>query len=113
MKRPARAIFRPLASPPGILSLGMPGFPAKPRRNRTTTMLDREPAANGTHGKGHTNGTATVAAPPASEPVSDFASINPDNLAFVEQLYEAFLGDPASVDPAWRSFFAGWGNEQA
>ncbi|MDE1922106.1 MAG: 2-oxoglutarate dehydrogenase E1 component [Gammaproteobacteria bacterium] len=29
------------------------------------------------------------------------------NAAFVEDLYERFLADPESVDPAWRGYFAG------
>jgi 2-oxoglutarate dehydrogenase E1 component len=31
--------------------------------------------------------------------------IGSHNLGFVEELYAAFLADPASVDPAWRTFF--------
>lgn len=30
---------------------------------------------------------------------------NPANLAFIEDLYAAFLRDPASVTPAWREYF--------
>jgi len=33
--------------------------------------------------------------------------IGSHNLAFVEDLYAAFLADPASVEPAWRDFFEG------
>ncbi len=29
------------------------------------------------------------------------------NAAFVEELYEQFLADPGSVDPAWRTYFSG------
>ena len=29
------------------------------------------------------------------------------NAAFVEELYEQFLADPGSVDPAWRDYFSG------
>ena len=32
------------------------------------------------------------------------------NAPYVEALYEAFLDDPASVTPAWRQFFSGFGN---
>ncbi|MEM8739586.1 MAG: 2-oxoglutarate dehydrogenase E1 component [Planctomycetota bacterium] len=31
------------------------------------------------------------------------------NLAYVEQLYNDFLDDPASVDPGWRTTFESWG----
>jgi 2-oxoglutarate dehydrogenase E1 component len=31
--------------------------------------------------------------------------INPDNLAFVEQVYQDYSRDPSSVDPAWRAYF--------
>ena len=31
------------------------------------------------------------------------------NLAYVEQLYNDYLADPDSVEPSWRSVFAGWG----
>ncbi|MDL2343053.1 hypothetical protein QOL99_02700, partial [Deinococcus sp. MIMF12] len=27
------------------------------------------------------------------------------NAAFIEGLYEAYLADPTSVDPAWRDYF--------
>ncbi len=33
------------------------------------------------------------------------APLNPSSLAFVEGLYEAYLDDPESVDPDWRTFF--------
>ncbi|MGH7230259.1 MAG: thiamine pyrophosphate-dependent enzyme, partial [Nitrospiraceae bacterium] len=36
---------------------------------------------------------------------------NPLNLAFVEDLYLEFLRDPASVSPAWRSYFEELGND--
>ena len=32
------------------------------------------------------------------------------NLAFIEQLYYQFLGDPQSVEPAWREKFASFGS---
>jgi 2-oxoglutarate dehydrogenase E1 component len=32
--------------------------------------------------------------------------VSPSNLSFVEQLYEAYLGDPTSVDETWRARFA-------
>ena len=35
---------------------------------------------------------------------------NPTNLAFVEDLYEAYLDDPQSVDATWRSYFEGYKN---
>ncbi len=35
---------------------------------------------------------------------------NPTNLAFVEDLYEAYLDDPQSVDANWRSYFEGYHN---
>ena len=35
--------------------------------------------------------------------------INPDNLAFVEQVYKDFSRDPASVDPAWKAYFENQG----
>ena len=31
--------------------------------------------------------------------------INPDNLLFVEQVYQAYRQDPASVDPDWKHYF--------
>ncbi len=31
--------------------------------------------------------------------------LNPSSLAFIEELYESYLEDPASVDAPWRSFF--------
>jgi 2-oxoglutarate dehydrogenase complex dehydrogenase (E1) component-like enzyme len=30
---------------------------------------------------------------------------NPANLSFVEDLYQAFLRDPAAVDARWREYF--------
>jgi len=33
---------------------------------------------------------------------------NASNLAFVEELYERFLDDPAAVPDEWRAYFAGW-----
>jgi len=32
-------------------------------------------------------------------------SVNPSNLAFVEDLYEKFLRDASSVSPDWRAYF--------
>src|SRR2546423_9484586 len=32
-------------------------------------------------------------------------SVNPANLAFVEDLYEKFLRDASSVTPEWRAYF--------
>jgi 2-oxoglutarate dehydrogenase E1 component len=76
-------------------------------------MLDREQAATGGNGKAHANGAAPTASS-LSESSSELGSINPDNLAFVEQLYESFVSDPASVDPVWRAYFATWeGQEMA
>jgi len=34
------------------------------------------------------------------------------NATFVAQLYAAFLGDPAAVDPGWRAFFATLGDDE-
>ncbi len=31
--------------------------------------------------------------------------LNPSSLAFIEELYESYLEDPASVDTPWRTFF--------
>ena len=42
--------------------------------------------------------------------MSDTALPNPTNLAFVEDLYEAYLDDPQSVDADWRSYFEGYKN---
>ena len=42
--------------------------------------------------------------------MSDTALPNPTNLAFVEDLYEAYLDDPQSVDADWRSYFEGYQN---
>jgi 2-oxoglutarate dehydrogenase E1 component len=33
------------------------------------------------------------------------------NAAFVEELYEAYLGDPAAVSTQWRAYFAGLGGQ--
>jgi len=33
------------------------------------------------------------------------------NLVYVEQMYDAYLDDPAAVDPAWRGVFRAWGME--
>src|SRR6185437_13530328 len=38
------------------------------------------------------------------------SNVNPANLAFVEELYESFLHDPASVAPEWREYFTHVGN---
>src|SRR6185312_8701275 len=35
---------------------------------------------------------------------TDF-TVNPANLAFVEDLYEKFLRDASSVSPEWREYF--------
>ena len=37
---------------------------------------------------------------------------NSSNIAYVEQMYDAFLDDPASVDAAWREVFRSWGMER-
>ncbi len=42
--------------------------------------------------------------------MSDTALPNPTNLAFVEDLYEAYLDDPQSVDADWRAYFEGYKN---
>src|SRR5947207_15472508 len=34
------------------------------------------------------------------------SSVNPANLAFVEELYESFLRDSSSVSPEWRDYFS-------
>ena len=31
------------------------------------------------------------------------------NAAFIEELYEHYLRDPASVDPKWKAYFDGFG----
>jgi len=40
---------------------------------------------------------------------TDF-TVNPANLAFVEDLYEKFLRDASSVSPEWREYFGGVAN---
>jgi len=35
---------------------------------------------------------------------------SPPNLDFVEELYQRYLADPATVEPGWRGYFAGWPN---
>ena len=35
------------------------------------------------------------------------------NAAFIEQLYEDYLADPAAVSPAWRSYFDGLQGREA
>ncbi len=42
----------------------------------------------------------------ASEPTVSTDGPSFSNLGFVEQLYYDYLSDPASVDPAWREYFA-------
>ena len=49
----------------------------------------------------HTNGSGNGHAAAARTAVP----VNAENLAFVEDLYYQFRADPASVDPAWRSYF--------
>ncbi len=34
------------------------------------------------------------------------SNVNPANLAFIEEMYESFLRDPASVAPEWRDYFS-------
>jgi len=43
----------------------------------------------------------------------DTLAPNASNLAFVEELYERFLGDPSSVPDEWRAYFASWTNGAA
>src|SRR5262245_5112302 len=43
----------------------------------------------------------------------DSLAPNASNLAFVEELYERFLGDPSSVPDEWRAYFASWTNGAA
>jgi 2-oxoglutarate dehydrogenase E1 component len=60
-----------------------------------------EPHANGT-GNGHS--TASNASARSTGGVGADA-VNPENLAFVEDLYFQWQADPSSVDPAWRGYF--------
>src|SRR3978361_1209059 len=62
------------------------------------TMI--EPQANGT-GNGHSTATTTGSGGGPRSAVG----VNPENLAFVEELYYQWQGDPGAVDPAWRSYF--------
>ena len=38
--------------------------------------------------------------------MTDAGPLNGANLAFLESMYEDFVGDPSSVDPDWRAYFA-------
>ena len=38
---------------------------------------------------------------------------NVTNLSFVEDLYEAYLRDPAGVDPEWRAYFQAYEPERS
>ena len=59
-------------------------------------MIEPQPS-NGS-GNGHAIAARTAVAVNAER-------VNPENLAFVEDLYYQLRTDPASVDPAWRSYF--------
>jgi len=48
------------------------------------------------------------ATPPNGAPVAPLDALNPSNLALVEQMYEQYKKDPASVDPQWHYLFAGF-----
>jgi 2-oxoglutarate dehydrogenase E1 component len=37
----------------------------------------------------------------------DTSALGADQAAYLESLYEQFIGDPAAVDPKWREYFAG------
>jgi 2-oxoglutarate dehydrogenase E1 component len=52
----------------------------------------------------HGNGAAAGSGQGAGDGINGFALAN---LAFAEELYFQFLRDPASVEPAWRSYFQG------
>ena len=56
-----------------------------------------EPQQSNGSGNGHTAARTAVAV--------NAEGVNPENLAFVEDLYYQWRSDPASVDPAWRSYF--------
>jgi len=56
-----------------------------------------EPQQSNGSGNGHTAARTAVAV--------NAEGVNPENLAFVEDLYYQWRSDSASVDPAWRSYF--------
>jgi 2-oxoglutarate dehydrogenase E1 component len=58
-----------------------------------------------THGSGNGHAAAPRTALAANAEGVNAERVNPENLAFVENLYYQFRADPASVDPAWRSYF--------
>src|SRR4051812_15844067 len=39
---------------------------------------------------------------------SRFAFATGENIKYVEQMYEAYKRDPASIDASWRTFFEGY-----
>ena len=44
---------------------------------------------------------------------SQTSHISGGNASFVEQLYESYLVDPTSVDPAWKAYFDGLGGRES
>ncbi len=46
-------------------------------------------------------------------PLEFDATVNPANLAFLEELYFQFSRDPASVEPTWRTYFETLGGPEA
>ena len=55
--------------------------------------------------------SATSASPAAAPDVDPYDAASPGstNLAYVEQLYNEFLEDPANVDASWHQLFHQWG----
>jgi 2-oxoglutarate dehydrogenase E1 component len=37
-----------------------------------------------------------------------FSQVGNQEIAAIEELYQSFLADPASVDPSWKNFFDGF-----
>src|SRR5260370_22066418 len=72
----------------------------------------REPEASRKPGQTHQQASAPLqqqAGAPRQGPASDPAASQADfgaNEWLVEELYQRYLADPGSVDPAWWSFFA-------
>ena len=61
-------------------------------------MKTIEPQPSNGSGNGHATAARTAVAVNAKR-------VNPENLAFVEDLYYRWRTDSASVNPAWRSYF--------
>ncbi len=65
---------------------------------------------------GHANGAGGAAGIARSAPNVAFARtsfLDGCNAAYIEQLQESYLRDPASLDPSWREFFAQIGDDRA